>query len=174
MQNPNYNLPSTTRSFTAKSLPTRASSRGVTASAFGLSTSNAARAKTKRQLVKEYNLKKLKDGFKDSPFSGIKGVNPFDESYESPAPKKAYIAQSLPFGNKHIPVTAAAKGFRGVVKQPRYFLVGEAGPEKVNVIPMKGKQKQPQPRNTNRFTDSALPGNRLMNAKLPGGRMPRY
>lgn len=37
-----------------------------------------------------------------------------------------------------VPMHAAARGFDGLVTKPTFFMAGEAGPELVNVIPLKG------------------------------------
>lgn len=48
----------------------------------------------------------------------------------------------------------AADGFTGIITEPKAFLVGEDGPEMVDIRPLKeqNKRKKPQ-RNTNKSTD---------------------
>lgn len=37
--------------------------------------------------------------------------------------------------------TFARKGYKGIVRKPRAFIVGESGPERVNVRPMKTRKR---------------------------------
>lgn len=157
MQNPNYN-------FTNVRPPQRSKPSGQNIE------------KTSRQLIKERNLKSIKT--KGNSFESLTGVNPFDPKYEPepqmPRHDQRKVAQRQFGGGSRM--IAAERGFNGVVQKPTYFLVGERGPERVSVVPLRQKKQQSKVKfaRTNKFTDTGLPGNRLMNTKLPSGRTPKY
>jgi hypothetical protein len=55
------------------------------------------------------------------------------------------IGASKDSGRMTVQVKAAASGFSGVVNEPTLFLAGEAGPETVNIAPIKATRTGSQP-----------------------------